>query len=154
MSAIDHASVRVAPAPQPATRRRLPTVARAALTFVAMQVPLILIALAFEWRENGQDGSLLADYLKEGSSISGPLSAQLILLALVFGVSRGGRIGRVAAGGIGVMGVLIVINGSMAGFSDTEYTPRAALVAAAVLFTSFGATLAFLGARHALGRSG
>jgi WD40 repeat protein len=152
MSAIDHATARVAAPPEPAARRRLPTVARAALAFVTMQVPLILIALAFEWRENGQDGALLDDYLKEGSSVSGPLSAQLILLTLAFGVSRGGRIGRVAAGGIGVMGVLIVINGVMAGFSDTDHTPRAACVAAAVLFVSFGATLVLLGARHAFSR--
>jgi hypothetical protein len=155
MSAIDEAAVRLTPAAG-TDRERLPAVARAALAFVAMQVPLTLIALAFEWRgtwgTSDEHGPLLEDFLRYGSGVSGPLLPQLILLALVFGVSRGGRIGRVAAAAIGVMGVLIAFNGVMAGLSDPDHTPRAALLAAAALFASFGAALATLGARRALGR--
>jgi hypothetical protein len=133
-------------------------VARAALAFVALQVPLTLIALAFEWRGTWgtpeEPGPMLEDFLKYGSGISGPLPPQLILLALAFGVSCGGRLGTVAAGGIGVMGLLIAFNGVMAGFSDATYTPRAALVAASVLFASFGVALAVLAARQVMHKEG
>src|ERR671923_2003895 len=121
MSAIDHAAVRVTP-PSAAEAPGLRPVARAALAFVALQVPLTLIALAFEWRGTWgtpeEPGPMLEDFLKYGSGVSGPLPPQLILLTLVLGVSRGGRLGRVAASGIGVMGLLIAFNGVMSGFSD------------------------------------
>jgi hypothetical protein len=127
MSAIDHAAVRVTP-PHAAKTPGLSTVARVTLAFVALQVPLTLIALAFEWRGTwgtpDEPGPMLEDFLRYGSGISGPLMPQLILLTLTIGVWRGGRLGRVATGGIGVMGLLIAFNGVMAGFSDATWTPR------------------------------
>jgi drug/metabolite transporter (DMT)-like permease len=155
MSAIDHAAVRV-PVEPVAARRPWPAASRAALAFVAMQIPLTLIALAFEWRGTWgapeEQGPLLADFLRYGSGVSGPLAPQLILLVLAFGARREGRLGRVAGAGIGVMGVLIAFNGAMAGFSEAVDTPRGALVVAALFFTAAGFALVVAGVRRVVER--
>jgi hypothetical protein len=151
MSAIDHAAAHLRVEPR-AERRPWPAASRAALAFAAAQIPLTLIALVLEWRGTwgvpDEHGPLLEDFLRYGSGISGPLAPQLILLVLAFGARRDGRLGRVAGGGIGVMGLLIAFNGLMAGFSDATWTPRAALVAAAVFFGSAGVALIVTGVRR------
>jgi hypothetical protein len=156
MSAIDHAVAQL-PAPPAATRRRSwPAVSLAAIGFAAMQVPLTAIALALEWRGTWgtpeEHGALLADFLRYGSGISGPLPPQVILVVLALGARRDGRLGVVSGAGIGVMGLLVAFNGVMAGFSDATWTPRAALVAAAVLFASAGALLTATAVRRVVSR--
>ena len=173
MSAIDHAVAQVPveaaaeevpvgaaariPVDPAATRRRWPAASRAALAFAAAQVPLTLIALSLEWRGTWgvpeEHGPLLADFLRYGSGISGPLAPQLILIALAFGARQDGRLGRLAGGGIAVMGALIAFNGTMSGFADATWTPRAALVAAAVLFASAGVALIVTGVRRVARKS-
>jgi hypothetical protein len=152
MSAIDHAAVRVPVEPVAAARRPWPAVSLAAFAFVAMQIPLTLIALAFEWRGTWgvpeEHGPLLADFLRYGSGVSGPLAPQLVLLVLALGARRGGLFGRLAGGAIGVMGALIAFNGAMSGFSDAVYTPRAALVVAAFGFAAAGVLLVVAGVRR------
>jgi hypothetical protein len=156
MSAIDHAAARVPVEPTAATRRPWPAVSLAAFAFVAMQIPLTLIALAFEWRGTWgapeEHGPLLADFLRYGSGISGPLPPQLILLALALGARREGRLGRLSGAGFCAMGALIAFNGTMSGFSDATYTPRAALVAAAVFFAAAGVLLVVAGVRRVVER--
>jgi hypothetical protein len=151
MSAIDHAAARL-PVDPATSRRPWPAVSLAAFAFVAMQVPLTLIALAFElrgtWGTPDEHGALLADFLRYGSGISGPLMPQLILLVLAFGARRDGRVGRLAGAGFVVMGALITFNGVMGGFAEDTYTPRAALVAAAVFFASAGVALIVTGVRR------
>jgi hypothetical protein len=157
MSAIDHAVADVpAPADAARTRRPWPAVSRVAIAFAAMQVPLTALALALEWRGTWavpEDyGATLADFMRYGSGISGPLMPQLILLTLAVGARRPGRIGVVAGAGIGIMGLLVAFNGAMDGFADATYTPRAALVAAAVLFVSSGALLTATAVRRVIAR--
>jgi hypothetical protein len=160
MSAIDDAVARIpAPAPPATTttrQRPWPAASRVALAFVAMQIPLTAIALAFEWRGTWgtpeEHGALLADFLRYGSAVSGPLMPQLILIVLALGARRPGRLGVLAGAGIGVMGLLVTFNGLMDGFADATWAPRAAHVAAAVLFASAGALLTVTGARRALSR--
>jgi hypothetical protein len=154
MSAIDHTAARLPVEPVTATSRPWPTVSLVAFAFVAMQIPLTLVALAFEWRGTwgtpDEHGPILEDFLRYGSGISGPLSPQLILLALALGARREGRIGRLAGAGFAVMGALIAFNGTMGGVSDATWTPRAALVAAAVFFVSSGVLLSVTGVRRVI----
>jgi hypothetical protein len=155
MSAIDHAAARV-PVEPAVARRRWPAASRAALAFAAAQIPLTLIALAFEWRGTWgvpeEHGPILADFLRYGSGISGPLAPQLVLVLLAFGATRGDRLGRLAGGGIAVMGLLILFNGVMSGFADATWTPRAALAAASVAFVFAGVALIVTGVRRGIQR--
>lgn len=132
-------------------RRRQNTVSLAAVGFALLQIPLTLIAIAFEWRNalqgSDKEGSLLADFAANGSAISGPLLPQVIFLALALLARRQDRWGIAATAGVGVMGILVTVNGAAVAFSEPIYAPREALVAAAVLFTGLGLALIALSAR-------
>jgi hypothetical protein len=139
VSALDHAAVRIeAPAPP---RRRLNRAAIAAVGFALLQLPLTAIALAFEWRSSHQGdgtGPMLEDFAINGSAISGPLLPQIILLTLAALTLRRGLLGRIATAGIGVMGVLVTINGILEGLSDPVRAPQWVLYATAAVFAGLG----------------
>jgi hypothetical protein len=154
MSVLDHAATRLPAEPAaPEIRRTKPRVtpARAAIAFAAAQAPLVALAYALgwrgEWTASGEPAANLADYILDGSAISGPLTPQLIFLTLAFLASRRGRAALLGAAGIGVMGVLVTINGVMTATSDASDAPRAALVAAAVGFTAAGLSFVALSIR-------
>jgi hypothetical protein len=154
MSVLDHAATRLPAEPAtPQITRRTPRVtpARAAIAFAAAQAPLVALAYALGWRGDwtaaNEPAANLADYILDGSAISGPLMPQLIFLTLAFLASRRGRAALVGAAGIGVMGVLVTINGSLAATSDATDAPRAALIAAGIGFTTAGLTFIALSIR-------
>jgi hypothetical protein len=165
MSAIDHAAVRVKrsdaedapgrralPEEAPVSRPSLPGEALAALAFVVLWLPLTAIALAFEWRGSwatpDDAGPLLRDFLQYGSAISGPLPPQLVLVALALGAQRRGRLGCIASGGIGVVGLLIAFNGVMSATSDAHYAPQAAQTLAGLGLGAIGAAMTVLAVRR------
>ncbi len=150
MSALDHASVAVPPALAVKRQsRRLTPPVRAALAFVAAQVPLAVAAIALEWRDSGtgstDPGPIVSDVVQYGSAISGPLGAQLIILTLVVLATRSHRAVRLAGtAGLGVFGVLIVINGARSALADHIYAPQAVGVAAGIGFVLAGLTFTAL----------
>ena len=155
MSAIDHASVQVPPAlaVKGQSRRRLTPPVRVALAFVAAQVPLALAAIALEWRDSGaastDPGPIVGDVLAKGSAISGPLGAQLIILTLVVLATRTHRTVRLAGtAGLGIFGVLIVINGARSALADHIYAPQAVGVVAGIGFVLAGLTFITLAIRE------
>lgn len=154
MSVLDHAATRLPTEPAaPPTRRSAPrlTPARAAIAFAAAQAPLVALAFALgwrgEWTAHNEPAATLADYILDGSAISGPLMPQAIFLTLAFLTTRRRGAALLGVAGIGVMGVLVTINGAMAATSDASDAPRAALVAAAVGFTASGLSLVALSIR-------
>jgi len=126
--------------------RSLPAAARAAVGFALLWIPLTLLALATEWRVSwaapAEPNGMVRDAVASGTAVSGPLPPQLILLALAFGASRGGRLGRAAVALIGVMGALIAFNGVMNAVTESEHAPQAAAVAAGALFAAWGLAMA------------
>lgn len=121
-----------------------PTVSRLAFAFVACWIPLLLLALATGWSDSGtanDGGSRLAEYALDGSAVSGPLSAQLILLVLAFGARRRGRLGLVFTGLFGLMGAAIAFNGAASGLADHEATPQVVAAIAGLGFFAFGTAL-------------
>jgi hypothetical protein len=139
VSALDHAAVRIeAPAPP---RRRPNRAALAAVGFALLQLPLTAIALAFEWRSGHQgDGTdpILQDFALNGSAISGPLMPQIILVVLAALTLCRGIVRRIATAGIGVMGVLVIINGIAEGLSDPVSAPQWVLYATGAVFAGLG----------------
>ncbi len=153
MSALDHAAVEV-PASVHSRPRRLPKVtpARAAIAFALVQIPLASAAIALGWRDAGT-GSLAEDVVLRGSPISGPLMPQLIFATLAFLATRAHpRVSLFGTAGIGVMGVLVTINGLMGGVSDAEHAPEAAAIAGGIGFTAAGLTFVALAVRELMRR--
>lgn len=149
-------------AENPAGRPGWPTVSRLAFAFVSLWIPLLLLALATGWSDNGTDegASRLTAYVLEGSAVSGPLSAQLILLALAFGARRSGRVGLVATALLGLMGAAIAFQGAASGLADHEQTPQVVGSIAGFGFFAFGTALIaasagrLLAPRHAAAAAG
>jgi hypothetical protein len=159
MSAIEEAAVRVEsgtvrrePARAGRPERRVPAPARVAIAFALVQLPLMLIAAALDWRTEWgapeQAGAALADSIKYGSAISGPLAPQVVLLVLAAVATRRDRFGLVATAGIGLMGVLIAFNGTMSALSDPVDAPAAALVTAGAVFAAAGLSMLVLSLRE------
>jgi hypothetical protein len=158
MPAIDHAAVRMS-SPPPAARGALrgwPAPALAALGFAALWLPLTIIAVIGEWRVTwgapADEGSLLADFIRYGSAISGPLPPQLILVALAFLARRDSRLGLVGTGALGVMGLLIGFNGCASAFSESESAPHAVATVTGLVLAGLGILISVLAARRLLGR--
>jgi hypothetical protein len=126
--------------------RRL-AASRAAITFALANVPLCSLAVAFDWRTTldvtDRRRSAARSFVSRGTALSGPVVPVMLTGALGLLAPRRGRVGIAATGALGVMGLLIAVNGMRQGFSEPEpHSPRAALLAGAVTFTAFGGALA------------
>lgn len=138
-----------------ANRPDWPPVSRLALAFVSLWVPLLVLALATGWHDSGgaapaAGDSLLVEYVVNGSAISGPLSAQLILLALAVAARRTGRVGVVATAALGLMGALIAFQGGASALADHQHAPQAVGSIAGLGFFAFGIALLATAARGLL----
>lgn len=94
----------------------------------------------------------LADFIRYGSAVSGPLLPQLILVALAFLARRESRLGLVGTGALGVMGLLIGFNGCASAFSNSESAPQAVATVAGLVLAALGILISVLAARRLLGR--
>jgi hypothetical protein len=128
------------------TRRRTwPAPVRVVLVFVSLWVPLVLLALATGWRDGGmpaeEPDSLLIEVVLYGSAVSGPLTAQLILVVLAAGACRRGRLGVVATAGLALMGAAITYQGTLATIGEHAHAPAAVGTIAGLGFVTVGVSL-------------
>jgi len=136
------------------TRRPWPLPVRLVVGFVSLWVPLVSLALLTGWRDGGmpeaEPDSLLLEYVVSGSAVSGPLTAQLILSVLAFGVTRGGRLEKVATSALVLMGAAITTQGFLAAVGDHAHAPVLVGQIAGIGFLAFGLSLLVSSVRHLL----
>lgn len=128
----------------------------AAICFALANIPLGLLAAAFDWRTTldvtDRRRSAARSFATRGTALSGPVAPVVLTGALGLFARRQGRAGLAATGLTGVMGTLIAINGIRQGLSSPRpHSPRAVLLAGGVIFTAFGSVLAGTSVRAVAG---